>query len=210
MSSVLDLPWSWVGAILGVLPDTAATLIALPAFIVVVAVGLTLLIRKAIPGLAGPTAKVLSTGVGVVAMPFIAVILVLTKAWRMVRLRPPSVLYNADDVVVAAATGAIGAVTGASNQLRRLAKFPKVVVLVLAATLLWQWDGSYCPDGADACTSPVMTWVRIIGGSPAVNDACSSPNFIADAAAATTDPAAQPTPDPSCQPTDAPPATPAT
>jgi hypothetical protein len=160
---VLDFLQAWVDRLLSWLPDSVVHVIGLPVFCLAFAVALVLAIRKGLPAIAGPLAALGSSIIAVLAVPFLALAMAAATPFRLVRLRPPEVVYGIDDGTVACTAALLSALRWSRDQANRLTKFPVVVLLIIAAILIWRWNSTHCSADASGCVTPVAQWARSLG-----------------------------------------------
>ncbi|MFC0002847.1 hypothetical protein [Micromonospora siamensis] len=155
---LLDLLAGWIQR-LPVLPAEARGVLWLPLLFVVVAVGLRLLVRHALP----PLGRLASAGFGLVAVLLGAVLLLpdllVATAFRQGGNRPPAVIYGYGDAVVSLVLSLQRLGAGCAPVARRLAAVNLGLILLVAVGWLWWWNQRHCPDGSPgSCLRPVQMW----------------------------------------------------
>jgi hypothetical protein len=145
--------WEWIAGY----SENAATLFAVPLFALATLVITVVLIRRLMPF----TIKVFGVPTLIVTIAIIGTVslclqLGVARLWRLFEAQPPSFVYAAGDLTVAALSRTQRIRPGLAATLYRLETFSMVLLLIVVGILLWRWNVGYCPRTGDtSCTSPL-------------------------------------------------------
>lgn len=143
----------------------AADVLAVPVFVLIGIIAARLLIKRVFPVvLRVVVVPVLVSGIAIVGIVTLAVQLGLASICRMLGLRPPSPLYTAGDLTIAALSR-----LGRLHRLlpaRRIESLGMWAPLTLIGVLVWRWNAGYCDRDIivlDGCVSPVSESFQALG-----------------------------------------------
>lgn len=163
----LDFVAAWVQRLLGWLPDGVANFLWLPAFFAVLVIGIRLALRHGFPYVTKGLRWLAAVVVAVIAVPFMALVLLIVTPFRVVRLTPPGVVFGLDDALVSTSNGILAGMSKSITVAEKLARTHLLIILTLAVAIVWRWDGSHCRSAEPSCLTPVAGWVDQIGaGEP--------------------------------------------
>jgi hypothetical protein len=153
LDDAYHLLWDWIA---GYSADAAVTLAA-ALFAVGAVIVAVVLIRRLLPY----AIRILGIPLLVGALAFLGTLflglqLAAARLCRLFGARPPSFVYAAGDITVAALSRLRRIRIGLAPALYRLETFSFGIILIGVVVLLWRWNVTYCDRLAlSPCTSPM-------------------------------------------------------
>lgn len=162
---VLDIAVAWIRKLLGFLPNAAVEVLWLPVFFVLLVILVRLFLRRGVPLAGRLTEVVMGMVVAALATPVMVILVLVAAPFRELRLSPPNLIFGLDDALVSITTGTLGGLKKATVLAGKASRTHFMVVLILAAAVVWRWDATHCkePLGSEACARPLVRWAETVG-----------------------------------------------
>jgi hypothetical protein len=163
--SLLDKAGGWIREVLAFLPASVVTYVWLPLLVIVVFIAAMLFMRRLLPLLGRLGAALLRSLAALVGALLLTPDLIVATVWRLVRGRPPAVVYHYGVAVASSMIGLARTSGAVSSGLARVARVHGFFVLLACAAVLWTWNHGHCPTSATPTTptstaTPPTTCVR--------------------------------------------------
>jgi len=170
--TLLDEVARWVQRAMSGLPPDVRQVVWFPVFAAVVFIGLYLVVRKALPVVVQAVGMLARWVIIGVAAAFLLVEVAAAAACRRSGKKPPDILYSYGDAVGGSANGIVLAGTATKAVFARAARANALVIMLLVAFWLWEWNQAHCPTRVvvthgkqvthSTCVRPVSQWIQAL------------------------------------------------
>lgn len=160
----LDKVTDWIQTLLSVLPAKAQGFLWFPVLVIVVIVGVRLVVRHGLKWVGKIAAILLGWLIAAVGAALLLPDVLVASMFRLVRRRPPGLVYGYGDAVVGSVMSLTRLSGSTASGFARVARMNVAVIMVLSGLWLWGWNQSHCPYVArgSICVRPVTQWFETL------------------------------------------------